>query len=323
MKRRKLGQLVVGAMGYGCMGLSGTYGPSTDEAGTTLLRQLVDLGVNFFDTADAYGPFKNEVLVGGALRPLRDKVIIASKFGQEFLPDGARRINGKPEYVRMACEASLKRLGIETIDLYFAHRIDKSVPIEETVGEMSRLVAEGKVRYLGLSEASAETIRRAHKVHAISAVQTEYSAWSRDVEAQILPAVRELGIGFVAYSPLGRGFLTGKIASANDLAEGDVRKGMPRFNGENLEGNQVIAQRFNDMAKKKGITAAQLALAWVLAKGEDIVPIPGTRRLEAMQENIAALDVVLSAEEMKTLDSSLPAAKGERYGPPMMAMLNA
>jgi aryl-alcohol dehydrogenase-like predicted oxidoreductase len=322
MKKRKLGDLSVSAMGYGCMGLSGTYGASDDKAAIALLRSLVELGVDFFDTADAYGPFRNEELVGEALAPVRDKVIIATKFGQEFLPDGSRRVNGRPDYVRSACEASLKRLGIERIDLYFAHRIDKTVPIEDTVGEMARLVAEGKIRYIGLSEASANTIRRAHAVHPLTCVQTEYSAWSRDVEASVLPTVRELGIGFVAYSPLGRGFLTGKIASQSDLAEGDVRRMMPRFQGENLEGNRSIAERFTDLSRKKGVTPAQLALAWVLAQGDDIVPIPGSRRLEAVKENIAALNIQLTASEISEINSNLPAAKGERYGAPMMAALD-
>ena len=322
MKKRKLGDLSVSAMGYGCMGLSGTYGASDDKAAITLLRNAVELGVDFFDTADAYGPFRNEELVGEALAPVRDKVIIATKFGQEFLPDGSRRINGRPDYVRSACEASLKRLGVERIDLYFAHRIDKTVPIEDTVGEMSRLVAEGKTRCIGLSEASANTIRRAHAVHPLTCVQTEYSAWSRDVEASVLPTVRELGIGFVAYSPLGRGFLTGNIASQSDLAEGDVRRLMPRFQGENLTGNRAIAERFADLSRKKGVTPAQLALAWVLAQGDDIVPIPGSRRLEAVNENIGALNIQLTASEVTEIDSNLPAAKGERYGAPMMAALD-
>ena len=322
MKKRKIGKLSVSAMGYGCMGLSGTYGASDDKAAIALLRNIVELGVDFFDTADAYGPFRNEELVGEALAPVRDKVIIATKFGQEFLPDGSRRINGRPDYVRSACEASLKRLGVKQIDLYFAHRIDKTVPIEDTVGEMSRLVSEGKVRYIGLSEASANTIRRAHAVHPLTCVQTEYSAWSRDVEAGVLPAVRELGIGFIAYSPLGRGFLTANIASQADLPEGDVRRSMPRFQAENLKENRTIAERFADLAKKKGITPAQLALAWVLAQGDDVVPIPGSRRLTAVKENIAALDIQLTSPEIAEINSNLPAAKGERYGAPMMAALD-
>ena len=322
MKKRKIGKLSVSAMGYGCMGLSGTYGASDDKAAIALLSNIVELGVDFFDTADAYGPFRNEELVGEALAPVRDKVIIATKFGQEFLPDGSRRINGRPDYVRSACEASLKRLGVKQIDLYFAHRIDKTVPIEDTVGEMSRLVSEGKVRYIGLSEASANTIRRAHAIHPLTCVQTEYSAWSRDVEASILPTVRELGVGFIAYSPLGRGFLTANIASPSDLREGDVRRSMPRFQAENLKENRTIAERFADLAKKKGITPAQLALAWVLAQGDDIVPIPGSRRLTAVKENIAALDVQLTSPEIAEINSNLPAAKGDRYGAPMMAALD-
>jgi aryl-alcohol dehydrogenase-like predicted oxidoreductase len=322
MKKRKMGKLSVSGVGYGCMGLSGTYGASDDQAAIALLRNVVELGVDFFDTADAYGPFRNEELVGEALAPVRDKVIIATKFGQQFLPDGSRRINGRPDYVRSACEASLKRLGIKQIDLYFAHRIDKTVPIEDTVGEMSRLVSEGKVRYIGLSEASANTIRRAHAVHPLTCVQTEYSAWSRDVEASVLPTVRELGIGFIAYSPLGRGFLTANIASQSDLPEGDVRRTMPRFQAENLKENRAIADRFADLAKKKGITPAQLALAWVLARGDDIVPIPGSRRLAAVKENVAAPDVQLTAAEIAVINSNLPAAKGDRYGAPMMAALD-
>jgi len=322
MEKRKLGPLSVAAMGYGCMGLSGTYGASDEKAGIALLRSLVDLGIDFFDTADAYGPYRNEELVGEALRPLRDKVIIATKFGQEFLADGSRRINGHPDYVQKACEASLKRLGIDCIDLYFAHRIDKSVPIEDTVGAMSRLVAQGKVKHIGLSEASAATIRRGHAVHPIAAVQTEYSVWSRDVESSVLPTLRELKIGFVAYSPLGRGFLTGKVMTESDLAEGDVRKMMPRFQGDNLANNKALAERMIEIAKKKGVTPAQLALAWVLARGDEIVPIPGSRRLEAVKENIAALDVKLSTAELDEIESNVPSVHGDRYGAPMMATLD-
>ncbi len=322
MNTRELGgRLTVSAMGYGCMGLSGTYGDCDADAAISLLRAAVDRGVTFFDTADAYGPFRNEELVGEALRPLRDRVVIATKFGQEFLNDGSRRVNGRPEYVRTACEGSLKRLGIDCIDLYFVHRIDKTVPIEDTVGEMSRLVAEGKVRHIGVSEASPETIRRAHAVHPLTAVQTEYSLWTRDVETRVLPTLRELGIGFVAYSPLGRGFLTGRIASQADLAEGDVRRGMPRFQGENLAGNLEIAKRLARIAERNGVTSAQLALAWVLARSDDIVPIPGTRRLAALQENIAAADLVLSAADLAELEGEIPPAQGERYGAPMMATL--
>jgi aryl-alcohol dehydrogenase-like predicted oxidoreductase len=314
--------IAVGAIGYGCMGLSGTYGKSNDAAAVALLRQAVELGVNFFDTADSYGPFHNEKLVGEALRPIRDKLIIATKFGQEFLPDGSRCINGRPAYVRAACEASLGRLGIDCIDLYFAHRIDKTVPIEETVGEMSRLVDEGKVRAIGVSEATPQTIRRAHAVHKLAAVQSEYSLWSREVEAGVLPTIRELGIGFVAYSPLGRGFLTGAITNASDLAEGDVRRILPRFQGDNLSHNRTIADRIGRIARAKSATPAQVSLAWVLARGDDIAVIPGTRRLSALRENLAAAAITLSIDEIKELDDALPVARGDRYHAPIMAALD-
>jgi aryl-alcohol dehydrogenase-like predicted oxidoreductase len=320
MKTRQLaGKLKVAAIGYGCMGLSGTYGVSDDAAAISLLRDAVDLGVDFFDTADSYGPFHNEKLVGEALRPVRDKSMIATKFGQQFMPDGTRRINGHPDYVRSACEGSLKRLGIDHIDLYFAHRVDKTIPIEDTVGAMSRLIDGGKVRAIGLSEASAQTIRRAHAVHPLTAVQTEYSLWSRDVTATVLPTVRELGIGFIAYSPLGRGFLTGTITSPDDLVAGDVRFLMRRFQSANLVDNQTIAKKVDRMAKRKSVTPAQLAIAWVLAQGDDIVPIPGTRRLSALKENIAAADILLSAADLAELENALPLANGERYGAAMMA----
>ena len=323
MRTVRLGQKVtVGAVGYGCMGLSGTYGKSDDAAAVTLLRQAVELGVNFFDTADSYGPFHNEKLVGEALRPVRDKVIVATKFGQEFLADGSRRINGRPAYVRAACEASLSRLGFDCIDLYFVHRIDKTVPIEETVGEMSRLVDEGKVRAIGVSEASPQTIRRAHAVHKLAAVQSEYSLWSRDVENGVLPTVRELGIGFVAYSPLGRGFLTGAIKDASDLAESDVRRIMPRFQDDNLPHNRTIADRIGRIAQAKSATPAQVYLAWVLSRGDDIVAIPGTRRLSALKDNLAASALTFSSDEIKELDNMLPAPQGDRYHAPMMAALD-
>ncbi len=324
MKHRHLGTLSVSAVGYGCMGLSGTYGGIDEKDAIALLRQAVERGVNFFDSADAYGPYRNEEIVGEALRPMRDRVIIATKFGQQFLPDGSRTVNGKPEYVRSACEASLKRLGIDAIDLYYAHRIDKTVPIEDTVGEMSRLVAEGKVKNIGICEASPDTIRRAHKVHKLTAVQTEYSLWTREVEDRVLPTCRELGIGFVAYSPLGRGFLTGSVGSEADIGAGDVRKMMPRFQGENLEANARIVARVRDIAAAKKVTPAQLALAWVLSRGDDIVPIPGTRRISALEENMAAADIVLSKEDLAALEGAVPASevKGERYGAPMMATLD-
>ena len=316
MKTRRLGSLSLSAVGYGCMGLSGTYGAVDEKDAIALLRKAVDLGVTMFDSADAYGPFRNEEVVGEALRPMRDRVAIATKFGQQILPDGTRRVNGTPAYVRSACEASLARLGIESIDLYYAHRIDKTVPIEDTVGEMAKLVAEGKVKRIGLCEASPETIRRAHKVHPLTAVQTEYSLWTREVEERILPTCRELGIGFVAYSPLGRGFLTGGVASEADLAPNDVRRMMP-------EANKRAVAKVHEIAAAKKVTPARLALAWVLSRGDDIVPIPGTRRLSALQDNIAAADLVLSAEEIRALEDAVQLAeiKGERYGAPMMATL--
>ncbi len=322
MELRNLGDgLSVSALGYGCMGLSGVYGAADEADAIRLIRKAVDLGITFFDTADAYGPFTNEQLVGRAIDGIRDRLIIATKFGQQFLPDGSRRINGHPDYVRSACEGSLQRLGIDHIDLYFQHRVDKSIPIEETVGAMARLVAEGKVRHIGLSEASAETVRRAHAVHPVAAVQTEYSLWSRDVEGGILPTLRDLGIGFVAYSPLGRGFLTGMIRTPEDFAANDVRRQMPRFQGENFQRNLVLVDRVKDLAARKGISPAQLALAWVLSRGTDIVPIPGTRRLEKLEENIGALSVRLSPEDLRDLDQVAPVgvAQGERYAAPMMA----
>ena len=322
METRNLGDgLGVSALGYGCMGLSGVYGAADEADAIRLIRKAVDLGITFFDTADAYGPFTNEQLVGRAIEGIRDRLIIATKFGQQFLPDGSRRINGHPDYVRSACEGSLQRLGIDHIDLYFQHRVDKSIPIEETVGAMARLVAEGKVRHIGLSEASAETVRRAHAVHPVAAVQTEYSLWSRDVEGGILPTLRDLGIGFVAYSPLGRGFLTGMIRTPEDFAANDVRRQMPRFQGENFQRNLALVDRVKDLAARKGISPAQLALAWVLSRGTDIVPIPGTRRLEKLEENIGALSVRLSPEDLRDLDQVAPVgvAQGDRYAAPMMA----
>jgi aryl-alcohol dehydrogenase-like predicted oxidoreductase len=323
MKTRNLGTMKVSALGYGCMGLSGTYGAISEEDSIRMLRYAVERGIDFFDTADAYGPFRNEELVGEALAPHRDKVIIATKFGQQFLADGTRRVNGKPEYVRSACEASLKRLKTDTIDLYLAHRIDREVPIEDTVGMMSRLVAEGKVRNIGLCEANSDTIRRAHKVHPLAAVQTEYSLWTRHVETEVLPTTRELGIGFMAYSPLGRGFLTGAVGSNETLPEGDVRRAMPRFSKENHAANAQALSRLQQFAESKGRTPAQIALAWVLAQGDDIVPIPGTRRAATLDENLAALDIALSKAECDELAAAIdPAAvKGDRYPAAMMATL--
>jgi aryl-alcohol dehydrogenase-like predicted oxidoreductase len=306
----------VSAIGLGCMGMSEFYGSGSEEESIATLHHALDRGVTFLDTADMYGPFKNEELVGRAIRDRRDAVFLATKFGNvrgaagEFLG-----VRGDPEYVRSACEASLTRLGVEVIDLYYQHRVDPNVPIEDTVGEMARLKDEGKIRYLGLSEAAPATIRKAHATHPITAVQTELSLWSRDAEAEVLPTVRELGIGYVAYSPLGRGFLTGQIKSPDDFPDDDFRKFHPRFQGENFARNIQLVGEVEAMAREKGCTTAQLALAWVLGQGEDIVPIPGTKRVRYLDENIGALDVKLSPEDLQRLDEILPpgAAAGQRY----------
>ncbi len=318
MEKRKLGNegLVVSALGLGCMGMSDFYGPTDDVESVATIHRAVALGVTFFDTADMYGPFKNEELLGRALRGRRDQVIVATKFGNRRSADGAfLGISGRPEYVREACDASLLRLGVDHIDLYYQHRVDPAVPIEETVGAMAGLVRAGKVRYLGLSEAGPATVRRAHAVHPISALQTEYSLWSRDPEDGILRTIRELGIGFVAYSPLGRGFLTGRFRSPADIPEGDWRRMNPRFQGENFEKNLALVARVTEFARARGITPAQLALAWVLGQGEDIVPIPGTRRRATLEEDVAAASVVLTPQEMARLDEAAPrgAAAGTRY----------
>jgi aryl-alcohol dehydrogenase-like predicted oxidoreductase len=318
MQKRRLGTegLEVSAQGLGCMGMSEFYGSSDEgEAIATILRAL-DLGVTFLDTADMYGPFTNEKLVGRAIAGRRDEVVLATKFGNQRGEDGSfLGINGKPDYVRAACDASLQRLGVEHIDLYYQHRVDKSVPIEETVGAMAELVEQGKVRYLGLSEASPETIRRAHAVHPISALQTEYSLWTRDPEDAVLPTVRELGIGFVAYSPLGRGFLSGAITKPEDLAEGDFRRNNPRFQGANFDKNLELVERVREIAAERDVTPGQMALAWLLHQGEDIVPIPGTKRREYLEENAAASDISLSAEELERIDEAAPAGgtAGDRY----------
>ncbi|TGE24112.1 aldo/keto reductase [Hymenobacter aquaticus] len=328
METRNLGQqgLRVSALGLGCMGMSDFYGQRDDAESTRTLHRAQELGVTFFDTADMYGPYLNEELVGRAFQGRRQQVVLATKFGIQRDPNDPtkRGVNGRPEYVRQACEGSLKRLGTDYIDLYYQHRVDPSTPIEETVGAMSRLVEEGKVRFLGLSEAAADTVRRAHAVHPISALQTEYSLWSRDPEDEILPTVRELGIGFVPYSPLGRGFLTGQIQKFEDLDQDDYRRHTPRFQGENFQKNLDLVARIKDLAGQKGCSASQLALAWVLAQGPDIVPIPGTKRISYLEENLGALEVQLTADELRQLDEIAPkgVAAGLRYPEQMMRSVN-
>jgi len=318
MRTRKLGTggLEVSALGLGCMGMSEFYGSGDDDESIKVIHRAIDIGVTFLDTADMYGVGRNEELVGRAVRDRRDKVVLATKFGNVRGGDGSfLGVNGKPEYVRSACEASLKRLGLDTIDLYYQHRVDPNTPIEDTVGEMAKLVEEGKVRHLGLSEASAKTIRRAAAVHPIAALQTEYSLWTRHVEAEILPACRELGIGFVAYSPIGRGFLSGTIKDPSTLEQGDYRRNAPRLKGENLDKNVAFLERVETIARSRGVTPAQLSLAWLLARGEDIVPIPGTKRIKYLEENAAAADIVLTAGELAAIDEAAPVgvAAGLRY----------
>ena len=298
------------------MGMSEFYRTSDEDEAIATIHRYLDLGGTFLDTADMYGPFTNEKLVGRAVRERRDWVVVASKFGNQRGEDGSfLGINGRPDYVREACEDSLERLGVDFIDLYYQHRVDNAVPIEETVGAMAELVEQGKVKYLGLSEASPETVRRAHEVHPISALQTEYSVWSRDPEDELLPTVRELGIGYVAYSPLGRGFLSGSIRSLDDLEENDFRRHSPRLQGENFERNLELVDRISEIAEEKGVTPGQLALAWVLHQGEDIVPIPGTKRRSYLEENVATSEIELSPDELERIDEAAPsgAASGDRY----------
>jgi aryl-alcohol dehydrogenase-like predicted oxidoreductase len=318
MRERSLGAngLVVSSIGLGCMGMSAYYGAYDDRESEATIASALSAGITFFDTADVYGPFTNEALVGRALASVRDAVVIATKFGNVRSSTGEHLgINGRPEYVRQSCELSLQRLGTDHIDLYYQHRVDPDTPIEETVGQMAALVQEGKVRYLGLSEAGAQTIRRAHAVHPITAVQSEYSLWSRDIETEVLPTCRELGIGLVAYSPLGRGFLTGQITSPEDLDPDDWRHSVPRFAPENFQRNLDLVEAVRGMAAEKGCTPAQLALAWLLAQGDDVVPIPGTKRRRYLQDNLGAVAVQLTADEVRRIDLALPpgSASGERY----------
>ena len=327
MDQRNLGSegLVVSELGLGCMGMSEFYGTGDEDESVATIHRAIELGVTFLDTADMYGPFTNEKLVGKAISGRRDQVVLATKFGNERSEDGARLgINGTPEYVRRACDASLQRLGVDHIDLYYQHRVDPDTPVEETWGAMKELVEAGKVRYLGISEAAPETIRRAHAVHPVSALQTEYSLWSRDVEDEILPTARELGIGFVAYSPLGRGLLTGQINSPDDFEEDDFRRNSPRFQGDNFERNLDLVRRVREIAEEKGVTPGQLALAWLLRQGGDMVPIPGTKRRKYLEENAAAADIELTEEDLYRIGEVAPAgaAAGERYDEASMRTVN-
>ena len=321
MDQRNLGPLTVSEIGLGCMGMSAFYGSSDEDEAIATVHRALELGCNFLDTAEMYGPFENEKLLGKALRGRRDEVALATKFGIVPDPDDPKKrtLDGSPENVRRSIEGSLERLGTDHVDLYYLHRVDPDTPIEDTVGAMAELVQEGKVGNIGLSEASADTLRRASEVHEIAALQTEYSLWSRHVEQEILPTARELGVGFVAYSPLGRGFLSGRFKDPGELDSGDFRRDGPRFSGEALEHNQRLVAKLEELAGEKGCTPGQLALAWVLAQGEDIVPIPGTKRRKYLEENVAAADLQLTAEDLQRIESELPAAAGERYDAAGMA----
>jgi aryl-alcohol dehydrogenase-like predicted oxidoreductase len=325
MQNRHLGRqgLTVSALGLGCMGMSEFYSGRDEQEAIATIHRALDLGISLLDTADMYGPFTNEVLVGKAIQDRREQVVLATKFGNERAQDGSWiGVNGRPEYVRKACDASLQRLGVDVIDLYYQHRVDPNVPIEETVGAMAELVQQGKVRYLGLSEAAPATLRRAYATHPITALQTEYSLWSRDPEDDILPTIRELGIGFVAYSPLGRGFLSGAITQPSDLAEDDYRRHSPRFQGENFARNLQLVEQVKTIAQAKGVTPSQLALAWLLAQGDDIVPIPGTKRRAYLEENISAAEIQLTPDELQQIEAVAPKGitAGDRY--PDMSTVN-